>query len=93
VFTAGAPRTDLGTVTSAGLSLSPDGRYLVTVNSQDRLELRLASGDTFGAAMPITEINAAAFDSQPSITPDGRTLYFSRRSSANVYDIWSATRR
>lgn len=94
VFAAGTVRTDLTSLAAAGLSLSPDGRYLVTVEAQTfQLQVRIASGDTFGAPTSIAEINAAAFDAQPSITPDGRTLYFSRRNTSNVYDIWSATRR
>ena len=78
--------------------LGEDARRLAVDRIRDvdvlgHLEVRLASGGTFGVPTPIAELDAAAFDNQPSITPDGKTLYFSRRNAMNVYDIWFATRR
>lgn len=44
-------------------------------------------GETFGTPRPMTELNNASDDQDVDLSPDGRTLYFSRDS-----DIYVATR-
>ena len=46
---------------------------------------------SWGAAVEVTELNSAASDQRPTITHDGRTIYFfSNRAGSD--DIWVATR-
>jgi len=48
----------------------------------------------WGALSPITELNTAGEDSDPSITADGLELYFSSdgRAGTGMDDIYVATR-
>ncbi len=54
-----------------------------------------AADGSWGAAVPVSELNSAAGDQRPSVTPSGLEIYFfSNRpgSIANSNDIWVATR-
>jgi hypothetical protein len=50
----------------------------------------------FDSPMPMTELNSAAPDSSPTVTPDDLVIYFaSQRMDGNAqgdYDIWTASR-
>jgi hypothetical protein len=50
-------------------------------------------GAPFGTATPITELNSAATDRDPRISPDGLTIFFaSQRASAGGSDLYMASR-
>jgi hypothetical protein len=52
-----------------------------------------AADGSWGDAVPVTELNSAASEQRPSISHDGRTIYFfSNRPGSNSDDIWVATR-
>ena len=52
-----------------------------------------AADGSWGDAVPITELNSAASQQRPSISHDGRTIYFfSNRPGSSSDDIWVATR-
>jgi len=48
---------------------------------------------SFGAAVPVSELNSDATDQRPSISPSGLDIYFhSDRPGSNSMDIWVSTR-
>jgi hypothetical protein len=52
-----------------------------------------AADGSWGAAVPVTELNSAASEQRPSIAHDGRTIYFfSDRPGSSSNDIWVSTR-
>jgi hypothetical protein len=52
-----------------------------------------AADGSWGDAVPVTELNSAASEQRPSISHDGRTIYFfSNRPGSSSDDIWVATR-
>jgi len=52
-----------------------------------------AADGSWGDAAPVTELNSAASEQRPSISHDGRTIYFfSNRPGSSSDDIWVATR-
>ena len=81
-------------------SISPDGKYLffTACNRPDalgRCDIYLAKreGNDWSEPFNIGEpINTSGWESQPSISADGRTLYFisSRKGGYGGYDIWSS---
>lgn len=59
------------------------------------LATRATTADPFGAPVNLTEINSAANERAPSLSPDGLRLYFSaenRPGGAGSVDIWEASR-
>ena len=81
-------------------SISPDGKYLffTACNRPDalgRCDIYLAKreGNDWTEPFNIGEpINTSGWESQPSISADGRTLYFisNRKGGLGGYDIWSS---
>ena len=52
-----------------------------------------AADGAWGDGVPVTELNSAASEQRPSISHDGRTIYFfSNRTGSSSDDIWVATR-
>ena len=52
-----------------------------------------AADGSWGDAAPVSELNSAASEQRPSISHDGRTIYFfSNRPGSSSDDIWVATR-
>ena len=83
------------------LSLSQDGKVLFFTgcNRPDglgRCDIYIAQkkGDDWGKPFDISPpVNSSAWESQPSISADGRTLYFvsNRKGGYGGYDIWKST--
>jgi len=88
-------------------NLSPDGRYIffaATTREQENfaqgryasmdLYYSEKSGDKWSRPVFLSAVNSDAFDSQPSFSSDGRTLYFTsnRGGGAGGNDIWFTTR-
>ena len=82
-------------------SLSPDGMYLYftgcnrpdTFGSCD-IYVSHKNGNTWDKPFNLGGVvNSASWDSQPSISPDGSTLYFSsnRPGGFGGYDLWKTT--
>lgn len=82
-------------------SISPDGKYLFFTgcNRPDglgRCDIYLSrkEGKHWGKAINLgSTINSEYWESQPSISPDGNTLYFvsNRPGGVGGYDIWKST--
>lgn len=82
-------------------SISQDGKYLFFTgcNRPDglgRCDIYIAQkkGDDWGKPFDLSPpINTAGWESQPSISADGRTLYFvsNRKGGYGGYDIWRST--
>ncbi|RYG09538.1 MAG: hypothetical protein EOO07_23700, partial [Chitinophagaceae bacterium] len=81
-------------------SISPDGKYLFFTgcNRPDgfgRCDIYLSrkEGNQWGKAINLgSTINSEYWESQPSISPDGNTLYFvsNRPGGLGSYDIWKS---
>jgi flagellar motor protein MotB len=82
-------------------SISQDGKYLFFTgcNRPDglgRCDIYIAKkeGDDWGRPYDINPpVNTSGWESQPSISADGRTLYFvsNRKGGYGGYDIWKST--
>ena len=82
-------------------SISPDGKYLFFTgcNRPDgfgRCDIYVSrkEGNDWGKAINLGKtINSEFWESQPSISPDGSTLYFlsNRPGGIGSYDIWKST--
>ncbi len=82
-------------------SISQDGKYLFFTgcNRPDglgRCDIYVSQkkGDEWGNPFNLSPpINTSGWESQPSISPDGRTLYFvsNRAGGYGGYDIWKST--
>ncbi|WP_443939041.1 OmpA family protein [Pedobacter sp. MW01-1-1] len=82
-------------------SISPDGKYLFFTgcNRSDglgRCDIYVShrEGQDWGVPYNIGEpVNSEYWESQPAISPDGKTLYFisNRPGGSGGYDIWSST--
>jgi hypothetical protein len=87
---------------AGALCISPDGRLLIFTScfrrdSYGSCDLFYSEkiGDTWARAKNMgAHINSDLWDAQPSISPDGRTLYFAsnRRGSIGSSDIWKTER-
>ncbi len=87
---------------AGGLCISPDGRqmYFTCCDRSDRygscdLYYSEKTGDTWSAAKNMgSMINTGSWEAQPSVSPDGKTLYFTsnRRGGLGSSDIWKAER-
>ncbi len=83
-------------------SITADGRHLYFtacnrsdgVGSCDIYHSRLKGGQWSRPENPGRPLNSHAWDSQPSVSADGQTIYFasSRPGSIGKMDIWKATR-
>jgi outer membrane protein OmpA-like peptidoglycan-associated protein/Tol biopolymer transport system component len=82
-------------------SLSPDGMYLYFTgcnrpDSYGSCDIYVShkNGKTWDAPFNLgATVNSSCWDSQPAISPDGNTLYFSsnRPGGFGGYDIWKTT--
>ncbi len=82
-------------------SISPDGNYLFFTgcgrpDGIGRCDIYLShkEGNTWGEPFNLgNKINSEYWESQPSISPDGSTLYFvsNRPGGLGSYDIWKST--
>ena len=82
-------------------TMTPDGHWLIFTGC-DRpgglgdCDLYMAeySGGTFRSVKNLTTVNSPGWDSQPSLTVDGQTLYFAsdRPGGFGGTDIWMSTR-
>jgi len=83
-------------------NLSPDGRYIFFAATtkinihESTMDIYYAEkiGNVWGTPKPLPEnVNTTAFESQPSFSSDGKTLYFSsnRPGGAGANDIWKTT--
>ncbi len=91
----------LNTMNNQGaLSLTHDGKYLLFAGCQwpggygscDIYAARIIN-EQFGEPLNLgNPVNSSAWDSQPSLAPDGRTLYFSstRQGGLGKSDIWKS---
>lgn len=99
----GKPVSGVNTPESEGAqSLSPDGRFLVFTacgrkGSAGKCDLYFTEnicGEWTKVKMLPSPISTGAWESQPSISTDGKTLYFAsdRKGSRGGKDLWSSTR-
>ncbi len=74
-------------------SITEDGTELFTSDASGMLFVSVLQGGAFGLPMPIVLLNSS-FTSNPQISADGLTLYFSstRPGGAGGNDIWQSTR-
>ncbi len=82
-------------------SISPDGKYLFFTgcnrpDGMGRCDIYVSKkeGKDWGQAFNLGKtINSEYWESQPSISPDGSTLYFlsNRPGGIGSYDIWKST--
>jgi outer membrane protein OmpA-like peptidoglycan-associated protein/Tol biopolymer transport system component len=82
-------------------AISPDGKHLFFTgcNRPDgagRCDIYVSTkeGNAWGAPSPLpSQINTPHWESQPSLSPDGKTLYFisNRPGGQGGYDIWKST--
>jgi outer membrane protein OmpA-like peptidoglycan-associated protein/Tfp pilus assembly protein PilF len=82
-------------------SISQDGKYLFFTgcnrpDGRGRCDIYIAQRKADGWGKPFDldpPINTAGWESQPSISADGRTLYFvsNRKGGYGGYDIWKST--
>ncbi len=82
-------------------SISQDGKYLFFTgcnrpDGRGRCDIYIAQkrGDDWGKPFDLSEpINTSGWESQPSISADGRTLYFvsNKKGGYGGYDIWKST--
>jgi len=82
--------TDFPTAVEAGLSWSPDGKWLaVAVGGQaGRTALRLLSVETGEWRVLTTPPITSAGDFDPAFSSDGRSLAFVREHGMNVEELW-----
>ena len=99
----GKPVTGVNTPESEGAqSLSPDGRFLVFTacgrkGGAGKCDLYFTEevcGEWTKVKMLGSPISTGAWESQPSISSDGKTLYFAsdRKGGKGGKDLWSSTR-
>ncbi len=96
-----SPNINTPTFNEGAQSISPDGKYLFFTgcNRPDglgRCDIYLSrkEGKQWGKAINLgSTINSEYWESQPSISPDGNTLYFvsNRPGGLGSYDIWKST--
>jgi len=102
-YVKGEPISFLEMPTGTGAHcISPDGNMIIFTSCGDRLSFgscdlyyiyyrngKWSSPNNMGKI-----INSAAWDSQPSLSGDGKTLYFSskRRGGYGDSDLWSSTK-
>jgi len=82
-------------------SVSQDGKFLFFTgcnrpDGRGRCDIYIAQkkGDDWGKPFDLSPpVNTAGWESQPSISADGRTLYFvsNRKGGYGGYDIWKST--
>jgi outer membrane protein OmpA-like peptidoglycan-associated protein/Tfp pilus assembly protein PilF len=82
-------------------SISQDGKYLFFTgcnrpDGMGRCDIYIAQkkGDDWGKPFDLSApVNTSGWESQPSISADGRTLYFvsNRKGGYGGYDIWKST--
>lgn len=82
-------------------SVSQDGKFLFFTgcnrpDGKGRCDIYVATkrGDDWGKPFSLSPpVNTAGWESQPSISADGRTLYFvsNRKGGYGGYDIWKST--
>ncbi len=96
----GAPLNSHGN--EGAQSISPDGKtlFFTICNRSDGVgscDLYISQRQGNGWSTPVNmgiKVNSGAWDSQPSISPDGKTLYFAsaRDGGKGNMDIWKTTR-
>lgn len=96
----GAPLNSHGN--EGAQSISPDGNilYFTICNRADGMgscDLYVSERKGAGWSTPVNmgiRVNSGAWDSQPSISPDGKTLYFAsaREGGKGLMDIWKTTK-
>lgn len=79
-------------------TLSADGRTMVVARCGQRgcdLFESKKTGDEWSELIPLQNVNSPSWDSQPSLSADGRTLFFAsaRPGGQGKADIWFATRQ
>lgn len=68
------------------------GSDAATDTGSDALGLGCNLGAPFGAAVAIAELNTSAIETDPRLTHDELTMYFTRVDPTTYDDIWVATR-
>ena len=102
-YSKGAPISFLEMPTGTGAHcISPDGNMIIFTSCGDRLSfgscdlyyIYYRDGKWSTPSNMGKIINSAAWDSQPSLSGDGRTLYFSskRKGGYGDSDIWASTK-
>jgi hypothetical protein len=81
-----------------GPRISEDGLTLYFASNRNGnldlfVSLRPSKTAEFGAPVPISELNTTEAETDPWVSPDGKTIYFARTSNATgTSTIWTATR-
>ncbi len=83
--------TEFPTAVEAGLSWSPDGKWLAVAagNHAGGTALRLVSVETGESRTLTTPPATSGGDFDPSFSPDGRFLAFVRDHGMNVEELWT----
>jgi outer membrane protein OmpA-like peptidoglycan-associated protein/tetratricopeptide (TPR) repeat protein len=96
-----SPNINTAQYNEGAQSISPDGKYLFFTgcnrpDGMGRCDIYVSKreGNDWGKALNLGRvINSEYWESQPSISPDGSTLYFlsNRPGGIGGYDIWKST--
>jgi outer membrane protein OmpA-like peptidoglycan-associated protein/tetratricopeptide (TPR) repeat protein len=103
LFNTAQPLTGMNThQNEAGLTISEDGKYMIFTacdrsDSYGGCDLYFSVFEDGDFSKPLNmgnRINTAAWESQPSLSPDGRVLYFAsnRLGTLGANDIWMTYR-
>jgi len=104
VWQEGTPLTDINTPNNEGAqNITPDGRFLVFTKCDSRKDgygscdiyfSEVKNGRWTAAANIGSPINSRDWESQPSLSADGQSLYFAsrRRTGLGKSDIWLSNR-
>lgn len=82
--------TEFPTAVEAGLSWSPDGKWLAAAvgGQAGRTALRLVSVETGETRTLTTPPTTSGGDFDPAFSPDGRSIAFVREHGMNVEELW-----
>ena len=93
-FNSPTPVPGLETTRGATARLSTDELTIYFTDTSDLWTAhRNTTAEAFGPPIPLTSLNSSSLESNPSISPDGLTLWFdSNRIATEGYHLYVATR-